>query len=72
MVRPKTSSAGCRPEVHAIEAEGQTFDPSLHEAVQRVPAEDQPDNTVVAELQRGYLLNGKVIRPALVKVAVDG
>jgi molecular chaperone GrpE len=57
--------------VAAIEAAGQTFDPTLHEAVQRVPADaDQPDNTVVEELQRGYLLNGKVIRHALVKVAV--
>jgi molecular chaperone GrpE len=57
--------------VAAIEAAGQTFDPTLHEAVLRVPADaDQADNTVVEELQRGYLLNGKVIRHALVKVAV--
>jgi molecular chaperone GrpE len=57
--------------VAPIEATGQTFDPNLHEAVQRVPAdESQPDNTVVEEFQRGYLLNGKVIRHALVKVAV--
>lgn len=57
--------------VAPIEATGQPFDPNLHEAVQRVPAEDnQSDNTVVEEFQRGYLLNGKVIRHALVKVAV--
>jgi molecular chaperone GrpE len=57
--------------VAPIEATGHPFDPMLHEAVQRVPAdESQPDNTVVEELQRGYLLNGKVIRHALVKVAV--
>jgi len=62
------TKAGAAP----IEATGQTFDPERHEAVQRVPADDQPDNTVVEEFQRGYLLNGKVIRPALVKVAVAG
>lgn len=57
--------------VAPIEATGHPFDPNLHEAVQRVPADDnQPDNTVVEEFQRGYLLNGKVIRHALVKVAV--
>ncbi|MBC7541378.1 MAG: nucleotide exchange factor GrpE [Candidatus Sericytochromatia bacterium] len=59
--------------VAPIEAAGRPFDPALHEAVQRVPAEtDQQDNTIVEELQRGYLLNGKVIRHALVKVAVSG
>jgi len=59
--------------VAPIEAAGVPFDPNLHEAVVRVPAdENQPDNTVVEEMQRGYLLNGKVIRHALVKVAVAG
>lgn len=59
--------------VTPIEAVGAQFDPHLHEAVQRVAADDtHGDNTVVEELQRGYLLNGKVIRPSLVKVAVSG
>ena len=49
---------------------GQPFDPERHEAVQRVIKPDAPDLTVVEETQRGYLLNGRVLRPALVVVAV--
>lgn len=49
---------------------GQPFDPGRHEAVQRVVRPDAPDMTVVEETQRGYLLNGRVLRPAMVVVAV--
>ena len=49
---------------------GQPFDPERHEAVARVPTTDQPEMTVVAETARGYLLNGRVLRPAMVAVAV--
>ncbi|MBI3625995.1 MAG: nucleotide exchange factor GrpE [Candidatus Rokubacteria bacterium] len=49
---------------------GQPFDPERHEAVQRVIKPDAPEMTVVEETQRGYLLNGRVLRPALVVVAV--
>jgi molecular chaperone GrpE len=49
---------------------GQPFDPERHEAVARVPTTDQPEMTVVAETARGYLLNGRVLRPAMVTVAV--
>ncbi|MBI3625983.1 MAG: nucleotide exchange factor GrpE [Candidatus Rokubacteria bacterium] len=49
---------------------GQPFDPERHEAVQRVVRPDAPDMTVVEETQRGYLLNGRVLRPAIVVVAV--
>jgi molecular chaperone GrpE len=52
-----------------IEAVGKPFDPHMHEAVQRVGTSDYPDGTVVQEVRRGYLLNGKVLRPSLVKVA---
>lgn len=51
--------------VKPIEALGAKFDPTLHEAVMQGPGEE---NTVVAELQRGYTMNGIVLRPALVKV----
>lgn len=47
---------------------GQQFDPSLHEAVALVES-DQPSGTVVDEVERGYTLMGKLIRPARVKVA---
>ncbi len=49
---------------------GQPFDPERHEAVQRVVRPGAPDMTVVEETQRGYLLNGRVLRPAMVVVAV--
>jgi molecular chaperone GrpE len=49
---------------------GQPFDPERHEAVARVPTTDQPEMTVIAETARGYLLHGRVLRPALVSVAV--
>ena len=52
-----------------IEALGQPFDPNLHEAVVHEPTADHPDNQVIGELQRGYRLHDRVIRPSLVRVA---
>ena len=49
---------------------GEPFDPERHEAVARVPSTDRPDMTVAGETARGYLLHGRVLRPALVTVAV--
>lgn len=54
-----------------IEVEGQEFDPNLHEAVMQTPTNDHPDHTVINELQSGYKLNDRVLRPALVNVAVN-
>lgn len=51
-----------------VEALGQIFDPQKHEAVMRVEDETQADGTVVEELQKGYAVRGKVIRPSMVKV----
>ena len=56
--------------VEPISALGALFDPRLHEAMARVEtAGDPPDGTVIEEYRRGYLLDGKVLRPALVAVA---
>ena len=55
--------------VKPIEAVGQEFDPMMHEAVMRVESDEGPDNTVVEEVEKGYTLNSRVIRPARVKVA---
>jgi molecular chaperone GrpE len=52
-------------------AMGQPFDPTRHEAVDRVLSVDQAPNTVVREVAPGYLLNGRVLRPALVAVAAS-
>ncbi len=48
---------------------GQPFDPHWHEAIEVVERDDVADNTVIEELQRGYRLNGRLVRPAMVKVA---
>lgn len=53
-----------------IEALGKTFDPALHEAVMREESTEVATPTVVAEFQRGYLLYDRLLRPALVRVAV--
>lgn len=55
--------------ISAVETVGSMFDPNLHEAILKDAESEQPDGTVVAELQKGYAVGGKVIRPALVKVA---
>jgi molecular chaperone GrpE len=52
-----------------IQAEGQLFDPSLHEAVMLEDRDDVEDQTILATLQKGYRLGSRVLRPTLVKVA---
>ncbi len=49
---------------------GQTFDPTLHEAVLREPSDEYVEDLITEELQRGYHLNGRVLRHALVKVSM--
>ena len=56
--------------VKPIQAEGEHFDPHLHEAVVTEPTEDYEPDTVMQEIVRGYRLGDKLIRPSLVKVAV--
>ena len=53
-----------------IETTGKTFDPNLHQAVERVESADVPDQTILSEFQRGYMFKGKLVRPSFVKVAV--
>jgi molecular chaperone GrpE len=55
-----------------IEAVGAIFDPQQHEAVMSVADEEQPDGVVLEELQKGYIVRGKVIRPSMVKVVNNG
>jgi len=52
-----------------IEAIGKPFDPHIHESVQEIETCDYPVGMVVQEVRKGYVLNGKVLRPSLVKVA---
>ena len=51
---------------------GQAFDPHQHQAVERVDTKDAEDNTVLGEFQRGYNFKGRLLRPAMVRVAVRG
>lgn len=55
--------------VERIDAKGAAFDPSLHEAIGSEASEEQPEDTVLAELRPGYRMHDRVLRPALVKVA---
>jgi molecular chaperone GrpE len=56
--------------VSPMRVEGEPFDPTLHEAVLREPSDQHPEDVVIEELQRGYQLNGRVLRHALVKVSM--
>jgi molecular chaperone GrpE len=53
-----------------IEAMGKTFDPNLHQAIERVETDEAEDHSVLGEFQRGYNFKGKLLRPAMVRVAV--
>jgi molecular chaperone GrpE len=56
--------------VAPFDSVGQPFDPERHEAIARVQRPDLPDMSVAGETARGYLLHGRVLRPAMVTVAV--
>jgi molecular chaperone GrpE len=55
--------------VTRIDAQGQPFDPNLHQAVMQQPTKDYPPSTVVLVLQHGYLIHDRVLRPASVAVS---
>ena len=52
-----------------IKAVGEEFDPNFHEAVMQTPTSEHPEHTVIAELQKGYKIGEKLLRPTLVNVA---
>jgi len=58
-----------RKGVTEIEAAGKPFDPRYHEAMLQVESDEYPENMVIEELQKGYMLNSRVVRTAKVKVA---
>ncbi|MCR5265834.1 MAG: nucleotide exchange factor GrpE [Cyanobacteria bacterium RUI128] len=57
--------------LETIDAEGQEFDPNFHEAVMQTPTSEYPEHTVISVLQKGYKLEDRVLRPALVNVATS-
>jgi molecular chaperone GrpE len=56
----------------SIEAKGKKFDPNFHQAVSTEPSDDVEENTVIKEMRKGYTLNGRLLRPAMVSVSVKG
>lgn len=56
-------------EVKPFESLGRPFDPNLHQAMSRVPSDEVPVNHVVAELQKGYRVHDRLLRPAMVAVS---
>ena len=58
--------------IEAIDPEGNPFDPQLHQAMTMVENPNVEPNTVIAVMQKGYLLNGRLIRPAMVMVSKGG
>lgn len=55
--------------VKPMQAEGEHFDPNLHEAVAQTPSEDHESGQIIEVLQQGYMIGERVLRPALVRVA---
>ena len=54
-----------------LPAQGGTFDPSLHEAIASVPSSGKPGGAILAEARKGYLLNGRLLRPAQLVIGGD-
>jgi molecular chaperone GrpE len=71
LVRASLEQMLGRHGVTGFSALGQKFDPALHEALMQVPTRDQPPGTVVLEHARGFKLNDRLVRPAMVGVAVE-
>jgi molecular chaperone GrpE len=57
--------------VQAVESVGSQFDPRIHEALGSIETKEHPDHEVLEEIRRGYKLREKLLRPALVRIAVN-
>jgi molecular chaperone GrpE len=69
LIHRQLQDALARIGVQPISAAGQQFDPRYHEAIEMVDTENAKDNEVIEELQRGYKLKDRLLRPAMVRVA---
>lgn len=69
LVHKQTTDVLAKLGLEEIQAEGQEFDPNLHDAVMQTPTSEHPENTVINVMQKGYKAGDKVLRPALVNVA---
>jgi molecular chaperone GrpE len=69
LVAKQIEAALNRHQIIAIEATGKPFDPNFHQAIQQMPTADHPPMTVLHEVERGFTLQDRVVRPASVIVA---
>jgi molecular chaperone GrpE len=69
LIYKQLQSALGKLSLQPIAAKGEPFDPRFHEAIEMVETTDAPDHQVIEELQRGYKLKDRLLRPAMVKVA---
>ena len=68
MINQETIAAMGKHGLEPIDTEGQMFDPNFHQAVARTSDPDKEEGAIAAELQRGYIARGRVIRPSMVQV----
>ena len=69
LVHKQLTDALSKVGLKVIQCMGEEFDPNFHEAVMQTPTSEHPEHTIIAELQKGYKLGDRVLRPALVNVA---
>lgn len=71
LIRKQLFDVLAKQGLQRIETDGKRFDPHMHHAIERVETGDEPDGAVLEEFQAGYVFHGKVLRPAMVRVAVN-
>jgi molecular chaperone GrpE len=71
LIRKQMEDVLARLGVQPVPTEGQQFDPRVHEAIEMVESRDHADHEVIEELQRGYKLKDRLLRPAMVRVATN-
>ncbi|HET6199836.1 MAG: nucleotide exchange factor GrpE [Candidatus Acidiferrales bacterium] len=71
LIRKQLFDALAKQGLQKIETDGKRFDPHMHHAIERRETSDEPDGAILEELQAGYTFHGKVLRPAMVRVAVN-
>jgi molecular chaperone GrpE len=70
LIRKQLWDVLSRNGVQRLDAAGKVFDPHVHQAIERVETRDYPDGSILDVFQDGYLFHGRVLRPAIVRVAV--
>jgi molecular chaperone GrpE len=71
MIRGQLWNALAKQGLERIDTAGKEFDPNLHHAIESVPGTEHGEGTVVGEMQPGYRFQGRVLRPAMVRVAAQ-